>query len=218
MRIFVTILAIALAGFAMSQDKADLSPRHKLAAAAKYRVNAKVDGRMEIKGLLETKIAKAKDSKPTEAEWKVSEAVQVMDGNNVGSDGPEPLLAKLDKHGLPEALTVENNGAFYIAYSVASYLPGKELTVGETFKIDWKGKNDGGLITGNGKLEQIKSEGDLKIAVVKSKVEITPGGQHEPATMEVTSEFNLADGSLIKSSMKGTINEGAFECSVVLVK
>lgn len=218
MRILLSIATIALAGFAMSQDKADLSPRHKLAATAKYQVAVKIDDRMEMKGLLETKISKVKESQPTEAEWKVSQASQVMNGNTVGSVAPETLLTKLDKQGLPEILSVANNGAYYVAFSVASFLPGKELAVGDTFKIDWHGKDEAGTIVGTGKLEQIKSEGGVKIAIVKSKVEVTPAGQHQPAVLEVISEFNLADGSLIKSSLKGTINEGSFVCSVTLAK
>jgi hypothetical protein len=218
MRILLTIAAIALAGFAVSQDKADLSPRQKLAAIAKYRLVAKIADREEIKGTVETKIAKAKDNKPTEAEWKVSDMLQVRDGIDNGGDAPEPLLAKLDKHGLPEALSVKGNGAFYVAFSLASYLPAKDVAVGESFKIDWHGKGDAGLILGSGKLEEIKTENGVKIAVVKFKVEVTPADEHEPATIEVVSEFNLADGSLIKSSMTGLINGATFSCSVSLVK
>ncbi|MBC8064582.1 MAG: hypothetical protein H7Y17_07115 [Chlorobia bacterium] len=220
MRTLLTIAAIALACIAATQiaEKVNLTSKQAVGSVAKYKIAAKIADQFEIKGTVECKVSKIDKGAPTEIDWKCTEFVQSMDGT-AGPEGPPPaLLAKVDKFGLPETLDVKENGAVYVAIAIASYHPEKELGIGDTFKIDWKGKNDGGVMTGTGALKEIKTEGGLKIAVLKSNIQMTPAGQSSPADLEITSEFNLADGTLIKSTLKGTISEGDFFCTVTLVK
>lgn len=220
MRTLLTIAAIALACIAVTQiaEKVNLTSKQAVASMAKYKIAAKIADQFEIKGTVECKVSKSEKGTPTEVDWKCTELVQSMDGTPGTESPPAGLLAKIDKFGLPESLDVRENAAVYVAIAIASYRPDKELSVGESFKIDWKGKNEGGMMTGTGALKEIKTEGGLKIAVLRSNVQMTPAGQSNPADLEITSEFNVKDGTLIKSTMKGTITEGEFFCTVTLAK
>ena len=221
MRHLLIIALIALAGLVSAQtpDKIDASRQFKTGDVRKYRLLAKiaVAQNVEIKGLVETKVAK-EAREGAEVEFKCSEFSQSVNGTEGGDGGPAAGTTKIDRNNMPEALHVQNNGAVYVLVSVASYLPGKSLSTGEEFKIDWKGKQDGGVVSGKGKLVEIKTVDGIAIAVIKSTVQVTPENEHEPANLEIVSEFNIADGTLIKASGKGNIHEGAFSFTVDLVK
>jgi hypothetical protein len=222
MRILQTIAIIALACIAAAQtsEKLSLARQFKEGASHKYRIVAKFgqDGQdAEIKGVVEAKTKTTKEGK-AQTDFKCSDFSQIVNGSQGSEEAPAGLTTALDKHNMPEALIVRDGGSMYVALAVASFLPGKEVAKGESFKIDWKGKDDGGSIVGKGSVIEIKTVGEIKIAVVKSNVEVTPANESQPAVLEITSEFNMADGTLIKSSAKGNLPEGAIAFTVELVK
>ncbi len=214
----ITAFALACIAAAQSTEKYDLSPKSKAGSQAKYKFVVKInDGDMMIRGSLQSKVTKVEDGSLS-VEWTCPEMVQSQGGADAGDQVPPALNVKLDKHGMTPELSVSNGQAAYVAFGISNYLPATSLAVGDKFKIDWKGKNDGGTMSGNGELKEIKTEGGTKIAVIKSKIQMIPAGQTEPADLEITSEFNLSDMSLIKSTIKGTISEGNIDCSISLVK
>ena len=221
MRILQTTALIALACIAAAQDteKLNLTRQFKEGSVHKYKIAVQVeDGQgLDLKGTLEAKDGKSDKDGKSQVDFKVSDFS--MTGG--GGDGTAPAPAKhlIDKQNMPETISVDGDGPIFIVLALSSYLPGKELVKGESFNIDWKGKDGGGTITGKGSITEIKTDNGIKIAVVKSTMQVTPSNQPDAAEIEVVSEFNLADGTLIKSTGKGNIpNGGKLTFNLALVK
>lgn len=224
MRILPTIALIALACIAAAQDsavassKVDITRKYKTGAVHKYRLVAKIvqGADMVLKGVIETKVAKELEKGKADLDVKCLEFSQSANGQE-GGDPPENGTATFDVNGMPKGLHVDNNSAIYVALAIATYVPGKGVSVNEEYKIDWKGV-EGGSIAGTGRLTEVKEVNGKKIGVLKSKLSVSPANDDTPAELEVTAEIDLSDGSLLKASVKGRIGEGDVTYTVESIK
>jgi len=209
------LLTLLIAG-AAGPDAVTLARTFTEGKTATYQVSA-VDKSRDMK--LESKLTLSVSGKTADGKTPVgvkSPSVTMSIGGNVASEDPIELKMNFDSHGMPLELTVQNGDAAVAMLAIAGYLPGTDVEVGKSFPIEWQ---QGEIrLNGSGSLEKVEEKDGRKVATVKIKAELTPGSE-TPGVIETLSTIDLADGSLVESNGKVTIeNEGEFVLTVKKVE
>lgn len=134
---------------------------------------------------------------------------QVMDRS---SDTPE-LKFVLDEFGMPDSFNMEGEQAILTLPFLITYLPNKELEVGEEFKIDWKA----GDITykGSGKFEGTETVDGKTWPKLAVKAVLHPGEDHD-GELTYSVYFDKDNGKVML--VKGAANIESEEFKFTLTK
>lgn len=205
------VLALLLAT-SVTPDTASLARTFNDGKAVTYQVSA-LDKARDLK--LESKLTLTVTGKTTDGKTQVnvkSPAVTVSMAGNVASEDPLDSKLTFDTHGMPLELSVQNQDSVVAMLAIAGYLPGSDVEVGKTYPIKWESGEM--RLAGQGSLEKVEEIAGRKLATVKIRAELIPGSD-TPGVLETTSTIDLADGSLVESNGKVTIeNEGEFALTI----
>jgi len=99
------------------------------------------------------------------------------DGQDAGGGGTGDVKFVLDEHGMPDSVSMEGDSGMLVIPLVLSYLPNKELAVGDTFDINYD-KNSTSF-KGTGKYEGMEKVNDKSLPKISVKAKLNPGGGGE---------------------------------------
>lgn len=119
----------------------------------------------------------------------------------------------LDEHGMPNTVSMDGSEGIIVIPLVLSYLPNKELAVGETFDIDWK--KDTTSFKGTGKYEGTDKVDEKSFPKITIKAKLNPGGQGD-GDIEYAVYFDKEAGHI--ALLKGKVQVENQEFNFVLTK
>jgi len=123
-------------------------------------------------------------------------------GGPGGSGGPEKVTWTFGKDGMAAADFAANSGGIvYSILSMLSFVPGS-VAPGKEFKVAWSSPDKMSTITGTGTYEGTKDLKGVKVAVLKTTLDVTPSGQTK-AIVHNTASFDPATGKLVAA--EGTV-------------
>ncbi len=193
-----------------SADPVALTHQYKEGQTLSFKISVDVDAggqTLSLGGTINEKVKKLLEKGEADVEVTVTD-VKAPDGFG-GGTAPAAQTMKADSHGMFVGAKFKEMEAMIAIVGVASYVPVKPVAVGESFPIEWKSTDYAS--SGKGTIKEIKEVDGKKIAVVTTKVDVTPTDD-SPATLEFTSEFDLATGVLLKA--EGTAKSDQFNASV----
>ena len=169
-------LALAPAAWTAPLDIVKLVRSYKMDEVQTYAIDVDADaGGQEMK--LKTEVV-FKIKKSSEDGADISMSVQKFNmtagGNDTGSSGPGEMSSPFDKFGMPHVMATNNESWVYILASMAGLVPGKEVSLGETWDVNWASK-DGELTSkGKGKAVELVERDGQKCVKIEYTLEIKP--------------------------------------------
>lgn len=123
------------------------------------------------------------------------------------------LNFKLDEFGMPDTFNMSGNTAILTLPLLITYLPNKELEVGETFNIDWKSGNV--TYKGTGKFEGMETIDGKSWPKLAVKAVLHPGEDHD-GELTYSVYFDKESGSV--NLVKGGASVESQEFKFTLTK
>jgi hypothetical protein len=203
---------------------ANLVRTYKADETTKYELKFAVDSpdeKMKGSAELTAKVKKLLDKGRAQVEVTAAK-LKAQEGDREtppGTEGPPPLDAPFDIHGIPTSLGQdESQIQLYGMLTMCMMLPGRELKVGETATVKWESEDKDYTIAGKFKLLEVVEKDGKKIAKIESDLTIQPPG--ESIGWKGTSEIDLRDGSLIKGKASAIMpnDTGTIEVTVERLK
>lgn len=134
-------------------------------------------------------------------------------GQDIDQPGAGETKYILDEHGMPDTISMEGMEGIFVIPLVLSYLPNKELAVGDSFDIDWK--KDTTTFKGTGKYEGTDKFNDKTFPKISIKAKLNPGGQGD-GDIDYTILFDKDAGHVVM--LKGKVDVDSQEFNFVLTR
>lgn len=198
-----SLLALAILG-AASADTVKLTRTYPETQAKSYAVFAEnKDREFVFTGDFTFKVAgKAKDSL-TPVKVTCPAAKVTIQGNVAEEDAIDTTLS-YDSNNMPDNFDLEGNMIAVVVLSISGFVPNADVEVGKPFEVKWD--KAGTTFKGKGTLERIETKDGVKIASVKTVADFVQSADRA-LKLEVLSEIDSADGSMIGAKGKITVNE-----------
>ncbi|HLK15112.1 MAG TPA: hypothetical protein VKT78_09925 [Fimbriimonadaceae bacterium] len=190
---------------ATKTDLTSLDRTYKVGDESSYILSVESDGGpMHLGAKITVKTLSLLDGGKASQELTASQ----FTGGPDGAGAPEKVTWTFGKDGMAAAdFDVSSGNMVYSVISMLSVVPGT-ITPGKEFKVDWTSPDKASTIKGSGTFEGLKEVNGVKVAVVKTTLEVSPGGQ-SAATLRNTSNFDPTNGRLVsadgKVELQGTV-------------
>ena len=196
---------IALLGTLLTtthQDKINFAHVFTAGQTVAYDFNLKGggdQGEMEVNAslsiLIGDKADKGTNVTLTPKSMKMSVNGQEMDRGSGAGD----TKFTLDEHGMPDTMSMNGDSAILTLPLILTYLPNKELEVGESFDINVK--NGDTTYKGTGKFEKMETGGEKPLPQLSVKAVLGTGDGHD-GNLDYTVSFDQSTGRIVL--IKGT--------------
>ena len=198
-----SLLALAILGVA-SADTVKLTRSYSEAKAKSYDIFAENKEREFVfTGNFTFKVAGTAKDSLTPLKVTCPAAKVTIQGNVAEEDGIETTL-NFDVNNMPDMFDLEGNMIAIVVLSISGFVPNADVEVGKAFDIKWE--KSGTTFKGKGTLQMVEEKEGVKVASVKTEAEFS-GGSDRSLRLEVVTELDSSDGSMIGSKGKIVVNE-----------
>ncbi|MFY9233507.1 MAG: hypothetical protein WAO58_03510 [Fimbriimonadaceae bacterium] len=163
---------------------------------------------------VESKVLEELKGGLAQVEMSVQSISMMMQEQEMPTEAPAPIKSTFDKMGMPSNLEVKDEKWVYALIVLSSFAPGQAET-GKEFKIAWKSADGSVVIAGTGKVVEIVTVDSKRVAVVKTKMKVTPA-EDTPGELELTARLAVATGTLIQSEGKLTVESDGMTASFTI--
>lgn len=154
-----------------------------------------------------------KEAKGTSVTVSPKSVKMTQDGETRDQSGVGDMKFILDEHGMPDSISMNGDSVMLVIPLVLSYLPNKELAVGDTFDINYD--QSGTTFKGTGKYDGIDKANDKSLPKLTIKAALNPGGEGE-GQLEYAIFFDKESGHI--ALLKGKADVETQQFNFVLTK
>ena len=129
------------------------------------------------------------------------------DGQDAGGSGSGDMKFILDEHGMPDSVSMQGDSGMLVIPLVLSYLPNKELAIGDTFDINYD--KDQTTFKGTGKFEGTEKINDKTLPKISIKAKLNPGGGGE-GDLDYVIYFDKDSGHIALLKGKAAVDNQEF--------
>lgn len=197
---------------AASADKVNFVHTFTKGDSIPYELEVKGGESMEMSTSVNLVIGE-KDSKGTNVTVVPKSMKMQVSGQDI--DQPEAKETKflIDANGMPDKIDMHESGGFLTIPLILTYLPSKELEVGESFNIDFKAGE--ATYKGTGKFEGVETVGEMSVAKLSVK-SVLHVGEGPDGSLDFTVNYDPTAGRVLLA--KGQIDMQDQKFSFTLTK
>lgn len=204
---FRTILAVAFVGVAsaFAQNTLNLQRTYRVGEKDSYRMNMVMTGmNMTVNTRFTQTVRKVFPNGDAEIVVSTTPPQILMNGKPMSQNPnqrppavPDQVI-RLDRWGRPVGQTAGAMGGSFNPAQMANVLPKRPLRVGETFRVNEKGKN-GETVTGTVKVVSVANG----IGTMQMNMSVRAQGAQQPMAVQMTAKINARTAK--PQSMTGTV-------------
>ena len=203
-----TFIATLVMGRLIAADPVTVTQHYKVGPALAYEMKLEADANgqpIKLNADFTFKVNKLLEEGKVAGEIEVKKMTMDM-GGNLNELSMPPDAHEYDLFGMPDTMKFQEAEAAIALFSLSSFVPGKALNTGDTFKIAWISKDKSIAVSGTGTFVGVKVVEGKNIASFKTEMDIKPESDSEGHAI-IKAQIDAETGQLISSEIDLTVEE-----------